>query len=98
MRGRTHADRTTIAARPRPTRGKGEPKFYSGRQPEFYRHYKVELVADVAGSTVTGIDRVNKFLIKATGPRFEPLFNGTEQLISITSVPSYSIAVYVPVD
>ena len=55
-------------------------------------------MADVARSTVTGIDRVNKFSIKATGPRFEPLFNGTEQLISITSVPSYSIAVYVPVD
>ena len=81
-----------------PTRGKGEPKLHSGRQPEFYRHYKVELVADVARSTVTGIDRVNKFSIKATGPRFEPLFNGTEQLISITSVPSYSFAVYVPVD
>jgi hypothetical protein len=81
-----------------PTRGKGEPKLHSDRQPEFYRHYKVELVANMARSAVTGIDGVNKFSIKATGPRFEPLFNGAEQLISITSAPSYSLAVYVPVD
>jgi len=80
-----------------PTRGKVEPKLHSGGKPEFYRHYKVELVADVVRSTATGIDRVNKFSIKATGPRFAPLFNGAEQLISITSVPSYSLAVYVPV-
>jgi len=80
-----------------PTRGRVEPKLHSGGKPEFYRHYKVELVTDVVRSTTTGIDRVNKFSIKATGPRFAPLFNGAEQLISITSVPSYALAVYVPV-
>ena len=48
-------------------------------------------------STATGIDRVNKFSIKATGLRFAPLFNGAEQLIRITSVPTYSLAVYAPV-
>jgi hypothetical protein len=77
-------------------RGNVEAKLHSGGKPEFYRHYKVDLVADVARSAATGIDRVNKFSIKATGPRFAPLFNGAEQLISITSVPSYSLAVYVP--
>jgi len=51
----------------------------------------------VVRSTATGIDRVNKFSIKATGPRFAPLFNGAEQLIRITSVPTYSLAVYAPV-
>jgi len=78
-----------------PTHGKVEPKLHSGGKPEFYRHYKVELVA--VRSTATGIDRVNKFSIKATGLRFAPLFNGSEQLIRITSVPGYSLAVYVPV-
>ena len=77
-------------------RGNVEAKLHSGVKPEFYRHYNVDLVADVARSTVTGIDRVNKFSIKATGPRFAPLFNGAEQLISITSMPSYSLAVYLP--
>jgi len=27
-----------------PTHGKVEPKLHSGGKPEFYRHYKVELV------------------------------------------------------
>jgi hypothetical protein len=84
-------------ARGVPARGKVEAKLHSGGKPEFYRIYKFDQAADLVRSTATGIDRVNKFLIKATGPRFAPLFNGTEELISITSVPSYSRAIYVPV-
>jgi hypothetical protein len=83
-------------ARGVPVRGKVEAKLHSGGKPEFYRIYKFEQAADVARSTATGIDRVSKFAIKATGPRFAPLFNGSEQLISITSVPSYARSVYVP--
>jgi hypothetical protein len=84
-------------ARGVPARGKVEAKLHSASKPDFYRIYKFEQVADVARSTATGIDRVSKFSIKATGPRFAPLFNGSEQLISITSVPSYSRSIYVPV-
>jgi len=84
-------------ARGMPVRGKVEAKLHSGGKPEFYRVYKFEQAADVARSTATGIDRVSKFTIKATGPRFAPLFNGSEQLISITSVPSYARSIYVPV-
>ena len=36
-------------------------------------------------SMPNGIDRVSKPSIKATGPRLAPLFDGSEQLISITS-------------
>jgi len=80
-----------------PARTKVEAKLHSAGKPEFYRIYKFEQAADVARSAATGIDRVNKFSIKATGPRFAPLFNGSEQLISITSIPSYSRSIYVPV-
>jgi hypothetical protein len=80
-----------------PTRGKVEAKLHSAGKPEFYRIYKFEQAADVARSTATGVDRVTKFSIKATGPRFAPLFNGSEQLVSITSVPSYSRSIFVPV-
>ena len=84
-------------ARGVPARGKVEAKLHSAGKPEFYRVYKFEQAADVARSTATGIDRVSKFSIKATGPRFAPLFNGSEQLISITSVPSYARSIYLPV-
>jgi hypothetical protein len=80
-----------------PTRGKVEAKLHSASRPEFYRIYKFEQAADVARSTATGVDRVTNISIKATGPRFAPLFNGSEQVISVTSIPSYARSIYVPV-
>ena len=47
-------------------------------------------------STATGIDRVSKFSFKASGPKLAPLFDGSQQLISITSVPFYSRTIYLP--
>jgi hypothetical protein len=79
-----------------PARGKVEAKLHSAAKPDFYRIYKFEQAADVVRSAATGVDRASKFSIKATGPRFAPLFDGSEQLISITSVPYYSRSIYVP--
>jgi hypothetical protein len=74
-----------------------EAKIYSAAKPEFYRIYRFEQAADVARSTATGIDRVTKFSIKATGPKLTPLFDGSEQLISVTSIPHYLRSIYLPV-
>ncbi len=79
-----------------PARGKAEPKIHSAAKPEFYRIYRFEQAADVVRSTATGIDRVSKCSIKATGPKLALLFDGSEQLISITSIPFYSRSIYVP--
>jgi hypothetical protein len=79
-----------------PTRGKVEAKIHSAAKPDFYRIYRFEQAADVARSTAAGIDRVSKFSFKATGPTLAPIFDGTEQLISITSIPSYSRSIYLP--
>ena len=75
---------------------KVEAKVHSAAKPAFYRIYRVEQAADVVRSTVASIDRVSKFSFKATGPTLAPIFDGTEQLISITSVPSYSRSIYLP--
>jgi hypothetical protein len=79
-----------------PARGKVEAKFRSAAKPDFFRVYRFEQAADVARSTAASIDRVSKFSFKATGPTFAPIFDGTEQLISITSSPSYSRSIYLP--
>ena len=78
------------------TRSKAAPKIHSAAKPEFYRIYQFEQAADVVRSMPNGIDRVSKLSIKATGPRLAPLFDGSEQLISITSIPFYSRSIYVP--
>jgi hypothetical protein len=79
-----------------PTRGKLETKIHSAAKPEFYRIYKFEQAADVVRSASMGLDRATKFSIKASGPRLAPLFDGTQQIVSITSVPYYSRTIYVP--
>ena len=78
------------------TKSKLEAKVYSGAKPEFFRIYRWEQVADIARSTATGVDRVTKVSFKASGPKLAPLFNGSEKLISVTSVPSYSRTVFLP--
>jgi len=58
--------------------------------------YKFEQAADVVRSAALGIDRATKFTIKASGPMLTPLFDGTQQVMSIISVPYYSRSIYVP--
>jgi hypothetical protein len=39
---------------------------------------------------------VSSFSIKATGPKLTPLLDGSEQLISVTSIPHYLRSIYLP--
>jgi hypothetical protein len=77
-------------ARGVPVRGKAQAKVHSAAKPDFYRIYQFEQAADVARSASTGVDRVSKFLFKASGPKLAPVFDGSQQLVSITSAPYYS--------
>jgi hypothetical protein len=83
--------------RGQPNRGKLEAKIYSAAKPDFYRIYRFEQAADIVRSTAIGVDRVSKVSIHASGPKLAPLFDGSQQLISITSLPYYSRLIYLPV-
>jgi hypothetical protein len=78
------------------TKSKVESKVYSGAKPEFFRIYRVDQVAEIARSTATGVDRVTKVSFKVSGPKLAALFDGSEQLISVTSIPSYSRTIFLP--
>jgi hypothetical protein len=78
-----------------PIRNKVETKVYAAAKPDFYRIYRLENLADVVKSNATGIDRVKTFSIKATGSKFGPLFDAS-QLISVTSLPWYTLHTYLP--
>lgn len=75
---------------------KVESKTYSAAHPDFFRIYRFEAVSDVARSVPAGIDRVVRISFKASGPQLAALFDGSEQLISVTSIPSYSRKVFLP--
>jgi hypothetical protein len=78
----------------RATEGFGDET--SAAKPDFYRIYRFELASDVARSTATNVDRVSKVSLKATGAKIAPLFDGSQQLIAVTSVPWYSRQVSLP--
>jgi len=69
---------------------------HSGLKPGFYRIYRDEQAADVVRSTATSTERVEKYTFKAAAAKLSPLFNGSEQLVSITSLPFYTRQVYLP--
>ena len=67
---------------------------YSAVKPDFYRIYRYEQSADVVRGA--GVDRVQKVVIKAAGPKLAPLLDGSEQLLGVTSVPWYARQTYLP--
>jgi len=77
-------------------RGKTEARPHSAKMPDFYRIYRIEQAADVVRSAATGADRVQKIAFKVTGQPFAQLFDGTEQLISVTSLPFFTRQVSLP--
>jgi hypothetical protein len=81
---------------PGKARANGELRVYSQSKPEFFRIYRFEQGADVVRGAGTGPERLQKFTFKATGEKLSPLFDGTEQLINMTSVPWYQREIYLP--
>jgi hypothetical protein len=79
-----------------PVRSNAEATVYSAAKPDFYRIYRFEQATDVVRSVVTGIDRAQKVSLKASGRQLTPLFDGSEQLISITVNPWYSRQIFLP--
>jgi len=79
-----------------PAREKVAWRYYSATKPDFHRTYRIEHGLDVVRSVPAGVDRVSTLLFKAVGPKLAPLFDGSERLISITSIPFYSRSIYLP--
>lgn len=67
----------------------------SAIHPEFTRTYRIDQGSDVLRSVSTP-DRVEALSFRATGPRFAALFDGTETLLSVTSIPWYVREISIP--
>lgn len=80
-----------------PTRMRLEGRVRSAANPDFFRINRFEQAVDIVYSIPNGIDRMTKLSVSAKGPKLAPLFDGSEQLISITSIPYYSRSIYLPI-
>ena len=78
------------------TREKVDARIYSAVKPGFFRIYRYEQGFDTVRGAGAGTERLRKLDFKISGERFAPLFDGTEQLIGITSVPWQQREVFLP--
>ncbi|HXN05520.1 MAG TPA: hypothetical protein VN944_00480 [Nitrospiria bacterium] len=79
-----------------PVQTKPESKTHGGPNPTFFRIYRVDQGLDVVKSIPAGIDRVKNNKFHVTMKEFSGLFDGTEQLVSITVIPWYIRQVFIP--
>jgi hypothetical protein len=72
-----------------------ESRVYSQERPWFSRIYRVEQAVDVVQS-ITDASRLNEVNFRAKSAKLAPLFDGTEQLAAIVSVPVYARRIFLP--
>jgi hypothetical protein len=77
-------------------RNKSELRVYTQPKPEFFRIYRFEQGVDVVLGADGNSDRLKKVTFKASGEKLSPLFDGSEKLISVISVPWYQREIYLP--
>src|SRR5438067_7611249 len=73
-----------------PAVSKVEQRVYSAAKPDFFRIYRFEQASEVVRSVPAGVDRVSRVSFKAAGDKLGPLFDGSQQLISVTAIPWYT--------
>jgi len=79
-----------------PSRAKGESKPYSSVEPSFFRIYRVDQGVDVVKSIPAGVDRIQSYEFRTTLSELAKLFDGSEQLVSISVHPWFVRQVFLP--
>ena len=79
-----------------PVKAQVQTTVRSGVHPAFTRTYRISQASDVIRSLTNPVDRVESLQFKATGPRFAPLFDGTERLLSLPGIPWYVREISIP--
>jgi len=77
-------------------REKSQMRVYSQVKPEFSRVYRYEQGVDLVRGSGLAADRVQKISFKAAGGKLSAIFDGSEQLVALSSVPWYAREIYLP--
>ncbi len=79
-----------------PSRAKLEQKIYSAVEPNFFRIYRLDQGMDIIKSIPAGIDRVQNYQFRIVVPELGKIFDGTEQLVGIATIPLYIRQIFLP--
>ena len=74
----------------------GESRPYSSENPDFYRIYRYDQLAGLAMNTKMGRELNGTVNFTASDPDLADLFDGTEELVSIISIPTYVREISLP--
>ena len=85
-----------LEAAPTPKSAPSETKFFDPKTPSTYQTFRVEQVLDIARNATTGVNRVSEYAFKGGGGAFKGLFDGSETLLSVDSIPWYSRTISTP--
>ena len=73
-----------------------EAKFFSPVQPDFFRIYRTQQGLDVVRSIPLGVDRVEDIEFKVSLGELTDIFDGTEQLLSVSESPWSMRDIFLP--
>ncbi len=74
----------------------GESRPFSPEDPEFFRIYRYDQLASLAMNTNMGLELNGTVNFSASDPDLEALFDGSEELVSIVSIPIYLRKISLP--
>ncbi len=77
-----------------PNQSKSEFTMHGGPDPNFFRIYRIDQGADVVKSIPAGVDRRQSYQLRVTMAELRKLFDGSEQMVSITVLPWYMRQVF----
>jgi len=79
-----------------PKQLKSESKTHGGPEPNFFRIYRADQSMDFVKSIPASIDRIKNYKLHVTMKELDTLFDGSEQLVSITVIPWYIRQAFLP--
>ena len=74
----------------------GESRPYSSEDPDFFRIYRYDQLAGLAMNVAMGRELNGTVSFAATDPDLAELFDGTEKLVAIVSIPTYVREISLP--
>ena len=77
-------------------KARSDSRAYSGARPDFDRIYRADVVSDVVRSAPNSEDRVSSVSVKVNGQKWAALFDGSEKIVAITAIPSFSRQIFLP--
>jgi hypothetical protein len=73
-----------------------EARPYSNIEPDFHRIYRYQQIVELVRSVPAEVDRADSYAFTTSIPEMAPMFDGSEELIGIASIPWYFRRTYLP--